>query len=436
VAQSRAKDREIPGNFWACVLQFRLQGLLKIISKRCVRVWHLLICGNTSDRCPCVSVTAVCRNRNAISAPALLIEGPSGTMNSSTLTGIPAGARQGVSASFGVPGPSDSSSGLAVSCQCSLGFVDLLRRLRISLLLTSGRSGLLMAIGVQDHQLSLTMLHQQHPAGIAAEAARIAVAVKGQVQIYSSPAAAFAGHLKRSAFATSQKLEFRVQRSHTTGTPGSPAVAWGHDGLWVVNSPCSSLTLLTDSGESFNRWKPAFISSTRDEDCCHLTGLAMHFGRPRYVTALSASDQPEGWRSEPYGSGVVIDVASGEVVIEGLVVPRSPRIQDDRLFLLQSWIGQLSVVNSGSGKVDCVESLPGYANGMDCCGDYAFVGLSRVCDADLAAAGRSIVRDDLACGIAAVNLRTGRAEEALNFLTGIDQLSDLAVLPAWAPAML
>ncbi|MFM7058719.1 MAG: TIGR03032 family protein [Planctomycetota bacterium] len=357
-------------------------------------------------------------------------------MNASTLTGIPVGAAHGVSAPGFPPLPAETGSGLAVSCQCSTGFVDLLRRLRISLLVTSGRSGLLMALGVHDQQLSLTMLHQQQPAGVAAEAARIAVAVKGQVQIYSSPAAAFAGHLKRSPFAASQKLEFRVQRSHTTGTPGGPALAWGHDGLWVVNARWSCLTLLSDSGESLNRWKPAFISSIRDEDRCHLTGLAMHFGRPRYVTALSASDSPEGWRTEPYGSGVLIDVASGEVVIEGLVVPQSPRIHDNRLFLLQSWIGQLSVVDSGTGSVDSVESLPGYATGMDCSGDYAFVGLSRVCDADLSASGRRIVRDDLACGIAAVNLRTGRAEEALNFLTGIDQLSDLAVLPAWAPAML
>lgn len=367
-------------------------------------------------------------------------------MNSNTLTGIPVrGGHSVVAPSVATSGvsntgptslPADTSRGLAVSCQCSAGFVELLRRLRISLLVTSSRSELLMALGVQDQQLSLTMLHQQQPAGVAAEAARIAVAAKGQIQIYSSPAAAFAGHLKRSPFAAPQKLEFRLQRSHTTGTPTSPAMAWGHDGLWVVNTRSSCLALITDSGECLNRWKPAFISSSSDDDRCHLNGLAMHFGRPRYATALGASDIPEGWRSDPYSSGVLIDVASGEVVIEGLVVPRSPRIHANRLLLLQSWIGQLSVVDSRSGAVECVEALPGYATGMDCSGDYAFVGLSRVCDADLTGAGRSIVRDDLACGIAAVNLKTGRAEEALNFLTGIDHLSDLAVLPTWSPAML
>lgn len=357
-------------------------------------------------------------------------------MNANTLTGSSIRSGRSAAAPDLLTSPSDSGNGLAVSCQCSTGFVDLLRRLRISLIVSSGRSGLLMALGVHEEQLSLTMLHQQQPAGVAADTARIAVAVRGQIQIYSSPAAAFASHLKRSPFAAPHRLEFRAHRSHNTGSPASPAMGWGHEGLWVANTGCSCLTLFADSGESLHGWKPGFISSIEDEDRCHLNGLAMHLGRPRYATALGACDRPEGWRADPFTSGVVIDVPSGEVVLENLVVPRAPRVHNEKLFLLQSWIGQLCVVDSVSGAVDCIEALPGYATGMDCCGDYAFVGLSRVCDPELMTDGRSILRDDLACGIAAVNLKTGRAEEALNFLTGIDQLSDLAVLPAWSPAVL
>lgn len=366
----------------------------------------------------------------------LSAEGPSGTMSTNILAESQIRADRSTVVSGAQTGAADHGNGLAVSCQCSGGFTELLKRLRISLVVTCSRSGLLMALGVHDDHLALTMLHQQQPEGVAADTARIAVSVSGQVQIYSSPAAAFAGHLKRSPFAAPQRLEFRAQRSHHTGIPASPAMAWGHDGLWVVNTRYSCLTLLADSGESINSWKPAFISGLADEDRCHLNGVAMDFGRPRYTTALGRSDSREGWRSEPYQSGVVIDVPTGEVVLERLVVPRSPRIHAGRLYLLQSWIGQLSVVDPLTGSVDCVESLPGYATGMDCAGSYAFVGLSRIGDTEMTPDGRSLLRDDLACGIAAVNLRTGRAEEALNFLTGIDQLSDLAVLPAWSPAVL
>ena len=43
-------------------------------------------------------------------------------------------------------------------------------------------------------------------------------------------------------------------------------------------------------------WRPPFISALVDEDRCHLNGLAMEEGRPRYVSAVSRSDTVDGWR--------------------------------------------------------------------------------------------------------------------------------------------
>ena len=62
------------------------------------------------------------------------------------------------------------------------------------------------------------------------------------------------------------------------------------------------------------RWHPSFVSQIVPEDRCHLNGLAMVNGRPRYVTALGETDTPGGWRANKSSGGVVIDVDSGAVL--------------------------------------------------------------------------------------------------------------------------
>ena len=95
-------------------------------------------------------------------------------------------------------------------------------------------------------------------------------------------------------------------------------------------------------------WKPPFISKIVKEDRCHLNGLAMEDGVPRYVTAVSKSDTIDGWRDRRIDGGIVIDVQSGEIVIGGLSMPHSPRL----------YRGKLWVLNSGTGELGWVEPAP------------------------------------------------------------------------------
>ncbi|WP_199339518.1 DUF4915 domain-containing protein [Nostoc sp. FACHB-892] len=52
-------------------------------------------------------------------------------------------------------------------------------------------------------------------------------------------------------------------------------------------------------------WQPTFISKPAAEDRCHLNGLAMQQGKPKYVTAVSQSDVAEGWREHRANGGCV-----------------------------------------------------------------------------------------------------------------------------------
>lgn len=293
----------------------------------------------------------------------------------------------------------------------------------------------MLTLGVQNQRLSVTTLEQSQPSGVATDGNRIALAVQGQVQIYASAAILAACHQRRTVqLESSGLMSYQAHRSFHTSGIVSPALCWGDDGLWMVNTGLSCLSLLTEAGDSIVRWKPEFISSVADDDRCHLNGLAMCHGRPRYATALGSTDASYGWQAEPFRSGVLIDVPTGAVIVDGLIVPCSPRFHDGKLFVLQSWIGELSRVDTQTGVVNTIETFPGYATGMDCRKGYSFIGLSRSANLNLPNDLGVSVRNDLACGVAVVNLQTGRTEEAINFLSGIDEISDIAVLPTNSPA--
>ena len=91
-------------------------------------------------------------------------------------------------------------------------------------------------------------------------------------------------------------------------------LAWAGDELWLVNTAFSCLCTLDLEHSFVPRWRPPFISSLAAEDRCHLNGVAMDDGRPRYVTAMSETDEPQGWRPGKATGGCLIDVTSGVTV--------------------------------------------------------------------------------------------------------------------------
>ena len=58
-------------------------------------------------------------------------------------------------------------------------------------------------------------------------------------------------------------------------------------------------------------WKPPFITELASEDRCHLNGLAVEEGKPRYVTALGATNTMQGWREKKLTGGMLMDVETG-----------------------------------------------------------------------------------------------------------------------------
>jgi uncharacterized protein (TIGR03032 family) len=203
---------------------------------------------------------------------------------------------------------------------------------------------------------------------------------------------------------------------------------------WVVNTAFSCLATLDGDHSFVPRWRPPWITALAAEDRCHLNGLAVVEERPKYVTALGRTDSAGGWREHKASGGVVVDVETNEVVADGLCMPHSPRWHDGRLWVLESGNGTLATVDVGTGAVTVVAELPGFTRGLTFAGPFAFVGLSLV--RERLFDGVPIVgRDDLACGVWAVDTRTGDTA-FVRFSGTVQEIFDVRLLPHRFPEVL
>jgi uncharacterized protein (TIGR03032 family) len=201
-----------------------------------------------------------------------------------------------------------------------------------------------------------------------------------------------------------------------------------------VNTLFGCLATVSD-GHSFKPiWQPRFISKLAAEDRCHLNGMAMEKGVPRYVTAVSVSDVADGWRDKRTGGGVVIDVATNEIVCEGLSMPHSPRLHNGVLWVLNSGAGEFGWVDIANHRFVPVAFCPGYARGLAFAGGCAVIGLSLAREnrtfqglpLDEALASKAT---EARCGLHIVDLATGDTVAWVRLEGVVRELYDVAFLP-------
>jgi uncharacterized protein (TIGR03032 family) len=235
--------------------------------------------------------------------------------------------------------------------------------------------------------------------------------------------------LPRSSVCTGDIQIHEMAWATSGGEPGASAT--GGEELWFVNTRFSCLCTRSPIYSFEPRWRPSFISALAPEDRCHLNGLGLRDGRPRYVTALGTTDTRGGWRENKRAGGVLIDVPSGEVIASGLSMPHSPRWHDGRLWVLESGNGSLSVVDPDSGRLETVASLPGFTRGLDFYGGLAFIGLSQVRESavfsGIAIAEKPV--SERCCGVWVVDVASGRIVAFVKFEDAVQEIFGIQVLP-------
>jgi uncharacterized protein (TIGR03032 family) len=225
------------------------------------------------------------------------------------------------------------------------------------------------------------------------------------------------------------------QMAWTTGDLDIHDVAPGADGRPVfVNTLFGCLATVSETHSFVPLWKPPFLSKLAAEDRCHLNGLAMEGGKPRYVTSVSQTDVNDGWREHRRDGGTVTDVGANAVVMTGLSMPHSPRLYRGKLWLLDSGTGNFGYVDLKAGKFEPVVFCPGYMRGLSFVGEYAVVGLSL--NRENKTFEGLALDDNLRkrkaqprAGLQVVDLRTGDVVHWLRIEGIVRELYDVVVLP-------
>jgi uncharacterized protein (TIGR03032 family) len=222
--------------------------------------------------------------------------------------------------------------------------------------------------------------------------------------------------------------------AYTTGDLDIHDIAVDRDGQLVfANTLFSCLATIAD-GYSFEPlWTPPFISKLAAEDRCHLNGLAMRDGAPAFVTAISRSDVTDSWRARRRDGGVLIDVGSGEIVVQGLSMPHSPRWHNGRLWMLESGTGHFGSVDLAQGRFEPLTFCPGYLRGLAFASHFAIVGLSKPRDQSfqgLPLDENLKSRDaEPCCGVMVINLESGDIVHWMKLEGDVVELYDVGALP-------
>lgn len=315
-----------------------------------------------------------------------------------------------------------------LSCRADPAFTAWLAQTGGSLIVSTYQAGKLLVLGINGEQLSLLPRHFDKPMGLDIQGGRMALATRNGVTLFQDDAV-LAHHYTHDRPGRYDMLLLPRLTYHTADA-NIHDLALVDEEVWFVNTRFSCLATL-DSRYSFRpRWKPAFVSELAPEDRCHLNGLAMVDGKAGYVTALGTTDSAGGWREGKASGGVVIDVASSEVILRGLAMPHSPRWHAGQLWVLNSGAGQLLRVDAKSGASNVVCELPGYLRGLCFVGPYAVLGLCKIRESNIFG-GMPVQQKygELQCGIAVVDTRSGRLMAQLHIDSGCTELYDIRFVP-------
>jgi uncharacterized protein (TIGR03032 family) len=225
------------------------------------------------------------------------------------------------------------------------------------------------------------------------------------------------------------------QSAHTTGNLSVQGIGVESDGrVLFVNTPFNCIAALDERKNFQPLWLPPWVTELAMGDRCHLNGVALRDGAAAYATSLSRSNQPDGWRADRLDGGVVVDLASNEIIATGLSMPHTPRWYRDRLWVTSAGTGEFGYIDLERGNFEVVASCPGFVRGLAFIGDYAVVGASKPRHGNMYA---GLDLDDILArrghvarsGLFIIDLRSGSVVEHLSlFGSRVREVLDIAAL--------
>lgn len=205
--------------------------------------------------------------------------------------------------------------------------------------------------------------------------------------------------------------------------------------LYYCSTGLNSICFPSDKYTCGIYWTPPWITLNGKgnppfEDRCHLNGLCCVNGKPKYVTAVCMRDYLGAWQ-EHMDEGVVYDIIENKIVCNKLIMPHSPRVYKNKLWILESGTGYFGYIEDG--KFIKKTFLPGFLRGLDFIGNFAVIctSLDRHDHAfrdtpvsrKLKADGR-----DSKCGVWVIDLENFEIESYIYF-SDMKELYDIKIIP-------
>ena len=314
-------------------------------------------------------------------------------------------------------------------------FTSWLYEQKLSIAFTTYQAGKIFFIGLQTNgQLSVFERTLERCMGLFAKDSSLYVSTLYQLWRFEntlSPGENYQGY----------DGYYVPQMSYVTGDLDiHDLVVLENEQIVFVNTLFNCLASVSSTHSFIPFWKPPFISKLGAEDRCHLNGLAVAEGIPRFATAVSQSDIYDGWREHRHDGGCVIDIQSDEIICTGLSMPHSPRYYQGKLWLHNSGTGEFGYVELATGKFVAVAFCPGYLRGMAFHGNFAIVGLSKSRknkSFSSLAFNERLDAENISprCGILIIDLTRGDIVHSLAIEGIVIELYDVVVLPSIVRAM-
>jgi uncharacterized protein (TIGR03032 family) len=322
-----------------------------------------------------------------------------------------------------------SRDSVQIECAATTSFQEWFAQAGGSLAFTTYQAGKLAMIGWGGTQVSLLMRQFDRPLGMVVQDGRLVLATRDDVWVFANAPGLAPGYPGQEP--GRYDALYLPRTTYHTGDLHTHDLGLSPNGdIIIVACRFSCLARLSGDFSFVPVWKPPFISDLVPEDRCHLNGLAMRDARPRYVTALGTTDTAGAWRERKATGGVVLDVETNEILLDGLSMPHSPRWHQDRLWLLNSGEGQLLTLDPSTKRTEVVCELPGYLRGLCFVGGHAIIGLCKIREKHIFGGLPVQQRNDkLRCGLAVVDLQSGQEVAMFEFTGGCEEIYDIQFLP-------
>ncbi len=312
------------------------------------------------------------------------------------------------------------------SCQYSPSVVGLLKKLKVSIALSTYQANKLIFISPSENSRLVQLARNfDKVMGFQFNDKALVMATRNKVHLFNnSPRLAKTYPKKPQVY----DGLFLPRQTFYTGQVDVHDIHYENEEIFGVNTSFSTVVKL---GASYNWepiWTPPIISSFASEDRCHLNGFCFRDGKLRYATSLGGGNTIQSWRDTIPGGGILWDVIKGQPIFDNLQMPHSPRIYKDKLYFLESATGTVNMMDLKSEKIERISSMNAFVRGLTIYRDFLFVGKSKLRASNRIFKDLDMAKKKIQAGIAIIHLPTKKFIGEINYLNSVEEIYDVQIL--------